>query len=151
MVSKIDLSAVNGLEAQIEALNTAMAGVVDDAEDAIAAAIAGLPAGYTVETGTDATNGEWEKHPSGLLICRKNISLGASSTLGAPINASAAVAWTFPVPFVGMLPTVYASGSAHWYGTTSVSLTAASVRYFFVTSTSAGPVPAYATAIGRWK
>lgn len=156
MATYISQGMIDGLTDGMADLSLAIAGKATDADltaamDAMSDTVAQIMAdALAVETGVDPTNGEWAKFSDGTLICRKSITLGATSTLAAPINATPAVSWTFPVPFVGVIPSISVSGSGHFYGTPSVTLTAGSVRAFFVSATTSS-VTAHATAIGRWK
>ncbi|NPD14041.1 DUF2793 domain-containing protein [Xinfangfangia sp. D13-10-4-6] len=112
----------------------------------------GQPTGAVIERGSGA-NGEYIRLADGTQICwRSGLSAANVSTaLGAGFT-SAAVAWTFPQPFVaGSAPVVsgMADGVDCWLSQAAPSVTAVSLRVLGLVSKAAA-VPIRVMAVGRW-
>lgn len=116
---------------------------------------AGVPTGAVIERGSNA-NGEYVKFADGTMICQQYIA-SQNVTIAAfgALFAGAAPAWTFPVAFVGVVPsvtvdaftsgrlTLLAHGAAH-------SLTAASMSIIDPSGAGTFTYALKYTAIGRW-
>ena len=118
------------------------------------AQIAGIPTGAVVETGSNA-NGRYTKWADGTMICEfSSASTFTTSNAFGPIYQSGAAAYTFPVAFVGTIPTVVpvvfdSTGALCWAAISGApSLTGVSLAALSVINT-ATTKPGY-IAKGRW-
>ena len=108
-----------------------------------------------VEEGSNA-NGNWVKFASGTMICQVSAvgSMDVNTATGNLFRASSTVTWTFPVAFVGTVPTVSVSmdgtASVRWTQAQGTTLTTSELNMFGATS-SATTIAVSAQAIGRWK
>jgi len=115
-----------------------------------------------VESGSN-TNGSYTKFADGTMICTHKISSGVGNTASGAIYISPATTWTFPVAFVGGLPTVNIMVSKMLVsGTNPISVSRAASSNYALTSISAIFVwydslsttcqsELSAIAIGKWK
>lgn len=114
----------------------------------------GTPTGAIIETGTNS-NGRFTKWADGTMICEFSSSTPSATnqSIGA-IFASLTTALTFPVPFVGVVPTVSpalndVTVASCWAGIGgAITLTTVPLTIFSFVN-SAGAKPGY-IAKGRW-
>ena len=117
----------------------------------------GVPAGAIIERGSNS-NGEYTKFADGTLICRftSSNSSTANNPSGGGTNLyfSNSATFTFPATFVGIKPTVSASGTlstggdSSWAVIRGINLTGLSLAIISNMQNSAAYIGYI--AVGRW-
>lgn len=107
-----------------------------------------------IESGSNA-NGDWTKFPDGTLICTHEIIVPDTNVAVGSMYESAAVIWTFPMPFVGNSPTTIGSTtSASLYCNCATmgdnALVSSNIKNYSARNIWAAD-NVRVTAIGRWK
>jgi hypothetical protein len=117
--------------------------------------LAGVPTGAVIERGSNA-NGTYIKWADGTLICThsKTYPAGPVTALGSLFITTADDVWTYPIPFVAVIPAissqVVAGLSFCWVGLGSgTTATEFSYRVLSPVSSAAQPVVSL-VAVGRW-
>jgi len=109
----------------------------------------GQPTGAVIERGAGAT-GAWVRFADGTQVCTHSATRPNISTAQGGVFVTSNLTWTFPMAFAAN-PSVHVSldqGSA-WGNGYATSASAATLRGFSSTSV-AGTVNLFATAVGRW-
>lgn len=149
--TRVIFSNVNGSTIDVEIIG-GIAGPVRYNTTAAGAAQTGPF--YASERGGNS-NGEFHKHPNGVLECWRTDAAGLAcgTASGSVFTSETAPTWTYPIPFLaGTTPSVDVSGShsTRWGSSSDLpGATSCTVRLYSSTS-DATVRPFTMRAIGRW-